>query len=207
MPERIQIVDENDQPIWTIDSSEYIVNDRHLRLRADSCTTPAGKRVDNYYVLEMRDWVNCIAIDKHDNVVMLQHYRHGTQKYHLEFIGGGIETSDASPEAAARREAREEAGYDGGVFYHIGTGYPNPANHTNKVHTFLAVGGSTSQEQALEAGETLTVQKIPFKDVVRQMSAPGAVYPCLYTAALFYANNFIKSSQDPRVAHLKQYLV
>lgn len=197
----------DDLPIWTIDNSQYIVNDKYLRLRVDACTTPAGTKVDTYYVLELSDWVNCIAIDTTGNVIMLRHYRHGLRKYLLEFIGGGIETTDISPEAAARREAKEEAGYNGGTFYHVGTGYPNPANHTNKVHTFLAVGGTINQGQALETGETLVVQKIPFKDVVKQMSTPDAVYPSLYVAALFYAINFIRTSHDPSLARLKDEII
>ena len=200
-------MDSNDnlQP-WTIDSSEYVVNDRYLKLRADSCTTPEGGKVNKYYVLELSDWINCIAIDENDNAIMLRHYRHGLQKYLLEFVGGGIETTDASPEAAARRELEEEAGYTGGTLYHVGTGYPNPANHTNKVHTFLAVGGKIDRTQMLEVGETITVEKIPLEKVISQMTTPNAVYPSLYIAALFYAVNFIRNSTDPAVARLKKYL-
>jgi 8-oxo-dGTP pyrophosphatase MutT (NUDIX family) len=137
---------------------------------------------------------------------MLRHYRHGVQKYLLEFIGGGIEPTDTSPEAAAKREAQEEAGYSGGTFYHVGTGYPNPANHTNRVHTFLAVGGKIDHGQNLEVGETIIVEKVPFKTVIEQMSAPAAIYPTLYIAALFYAVNYIRASPDPALEHLKKYV-
>ncbi len=195
-----------DLPIWTIDSSEYIVNDRFLKLRADACTTPQGGKVGKYYVLELADWVNCLAIDEDDNVIMLRHYRHGVQKYLSEFIGGGIETTDASPETAAKRELEEETGYTGGTFYHVGTGYPNPANHTNKVHTFLAVGGKIDRDQNLEVGESIVIEKIPFKTVVEQMSASDATYPSIYVAALFYAMNFIRSSSDPALEHLKKFV-
>lgn len=195
-----------DLPIWTIDSSEYIVDDRFLKLRADTCTTPQGGKVDRYYVLELDDWVNCIAIDEDDNVVMLRHYRHGVQKYLMEFIGGVIEATDASPETAAKRELEEETGYTGGMFYHVGTGYPNPANHTNRVHTFLAVGGKIDREQNLEVGESIIVEKIPFKTAIEHMSAPDAVYPCIYIAALFYVMNFIRASSDPGLQHLKKFV-
>jgi 8-oxo-dGTP pyrophosphatase MutT (NUDIX family) len=197
----------HDLPIWTIDSSKYIVDDRFLKLRLDSCTTPQGGKVGTYYVLEYKnDWVNCLAIDTDDNVVMLKHYRHGIRKYVSEFIGGGIESDDASPEAAARRELEEEAGYAGGRLYHVGTGYPNPANHTNKVHTFLAVGGTIASDQNLEAGETIMVEKIPFQTVIEQMRAPDAIYPSIYIAAMFYVANFIRASSDPTLQHLKKFV-
>jgi len=195
-----------ESPKWTIDSSEYVVNDRFLKLRADACTTPQGGKVDKYYVLELDDWVNCIAFDSDDNVIMLKHYRHGVQKYLMEFIGGGMEKTDASPEAAAKREIEEETGYTGGSLYHVGTSYPNPANHTNQVHTFLTVGGKISQDQNLEVGETITLEKIPFKTVIEQMSRPGAIYPAIYIAALFHTMNFIRASNDPALKHLKKYV-
>lgn len=193
-------------PIWTIDNSEYVVNDRFLTLRRDSCTTPSGGKVDTYYVLELRDWVNCIAIDTDDNVIMLRHYRHGVQKYLMEFVGGSLEATDASPELAAKRELEEETGYTGGTFFHVGTSYPNPANHTNKVHTFLVVGGSIRHSQNLETGETLLVGKVPLKTVIDEMSKPDSISPAIYIAALFHAMNFIRTSHEPLVAHLKKYL-
>jgi 8-oxo-dGTP pyrophosphatase MutT (NUDIX family) len=195
-----------DHPIWTIDSSEYVVNDRYLKLRRDSCTTPQGGKVGTYYVLELSDWVNCIAIDEDDNVIMLRHYRHGVQKYIMEFIGGGIEATDASPQMAAKRELEEETGYTGGTLHRVGSSYPNPANHTNQVHTFLAVGGSIDRDQNLEVGETITVEKVPFKTVIEEMSKPDSVYPAIYLAALFHAVNFIRASEDPTLEHLKKYL-
>lgn len=197
---------DKDLPIWTIDSSKYIVNDRFLKLRSDICTTPEGGKVNGYYVLELNDWVNCIAIDNDDNVIIVQHYRHGVQKYIPEFIGGVIDDTDPSPMEAAKREMQEETGYTGGSYYHVGTSYPNPANHTNQVHTFLAVGGKIDHDQNLEAGETLIVKKVPFETVIQQMSAPDALYPALYITALFHVMNYIRTSSDPTLTHLKQYV-
>jgi 8-oxo-dGTP pyrophosphatase MutT (NUDIX family) len=196
---------DKDLPIWTIDNSEYIINDRYLKLRRDSCTTPQGGKVDTYYVLELKDWVNCIAIDENDNVMMLRHYRHGVQKYLMEFIGGGMEEGE-SPEEAAKREVEEETGYTGGAVFHVGTSYPNPANHTNQVYTYLSVGGKISQDQNLEVGETITIEKIPLKTVIEEMSKPDSVYSAIYIAALFHAMNFIRESHDPALKHLKKYI-
>lgn len=192
-------------PMWTIGNSGYVVNDRFLKLRADSCTTPEGDKVGPHYVLELSDWVNCIAIDKDDNVMILRHYRHGIRKYLMEFVGGAIEKNE-SPEMAAKRELEEETGYTGGFFYHVGTSYPNPANHTNQVYTFLAIDGKVTQAQRLEIGETIHVEKVPLKTVIEEMSKPNTVYSAIYMAALFHAMNYIRTSDDPRLERLKKYV-
>jgi ADP-ribose pyrophosphatase len=193
-------------PIWTINSSEYIVDDKYMKLRVDSCTTPQGGAVDRYYVIEYGDWINCLAIDADGNAVMLKHYRHGVRKYLPEFVGGCIEPQDASPEAAARRELEEEAGYTGGTLYNVGIGYPNPASHTNKVYSFLAVGGKIDREQSLEVGESIDVEKIPFQKLLEQMRRPGSMYQSMYIATMFYAINFIRESSEPELQRLKRFI-
>lgn len=94
---------------------------------------------------------------------MVLHYRHGIDEYLPESVSGGLEGHDISPEVGIKRELEEELGYTGGEIHHIGTNYPNPANHTNKVHSFIAVGGSCSQAQKLEKGEDLHIMKIRLK--------------------------------------------
>jgi len=70
----------------------------------------------------------------------------------------------------------------------------------------LAVGGKIEQDQDLEVGETITVEKIPLKTVIEEMSRPDSIYPAIYIAALFHAMNFIRASEDPKLRHLKKYL-
>lgn len=145
---------------WQTNNSKYLVNDRWLRLRADSCTTPDGHSIEPYYVFEYSDWVNCFVIDDNNDVLMLKQYRHGANEYLLELVSGGLEGHDASPEEGIRRELEEELGYVGGEMHQLGTSYPNPANHTNKVYSFIAIGGSCKQAQKLEKGENLQTTKI-----------------------------------------------
>ncbi len=144
---------------WKITASKYIVNDRWLKLRADTCVTPDGHILDPFYIFEYPDWVTCLVIDDNFEAIMIRQYRHGARDYILEFASGYIDPHDATPEKAARRELAEELGYVGGNIFQTGISYANPAIQTNKIHSFLAVGGSCDEAQSLEAGENLHIEK------------------------------------------------
>jgi 8-oxo-dGTP pyrophosphatase MutT (NUDIX family) len=179
---------------WQINSSKYIVNDRWLKLRADSCTTPDGRVIDPYYVFEYPEWVNCFVVDDNNDVLMLRHYRHGAGEYLLELVAGAAEVSDTSLKESIRRELLEELGYTGGEVHHLGATYPNAATHTNKVHSFIAIGGSCTQPQQLEKGETLHVTKVALQDIIDQFDNGilNETYQSTMLLTMFLAVNFLR---------------
>jgi ADP-ribose pyrophosphatase len=154
---------------WKITKSKTLVDDRWLKLRADSCITPAGGIVDTYYVAELPIWANCVVVDPENNLIMVRHYRHGIEEYLLEFVSGAIDKSDISPMAGMKRELEEEIGYVGGEIYQTGVSYANPGFQTNKVYSFLAIGGDCTKEQQLEAGESLSIEKVPLNELIQSM--------------------------------------
>lgn len=149
---------------WQLMNSHDIVNDRWLRLRANTYTTPDGHEISPYYVSEFPDWVNCFVIDENDDVLMVNHYRPAVHKYLPELVGGCIEEHDDSPEAGMRRELAEELGYTGGTIKQTSVSHPNAASHTNTLYTFIAFGGSCTKSQDLEIGESLEILRIPYKN-------------------------------------------
>lgn len=181
---------------WQITSSRTLINDKWLKLRVDSCVTPAGGKVDTYYVMEPNDWANCVVIDSDNNLIMVRHYRHAIKDFLLEFVSGGIEKDDPSPVVGIKRELEEEIGYVGGEIYQTGISYPNPGLQTNKVYSFLAIGGKCSKEPQLEAGESLSVEKIPLFKLIESIENPGSgvTYQAMHIVSLYAALNFIKKS-------------
>ena len=183
---------------WKTLASKYLVNDRWLKLRADTVETPDGNTLDPFYVLEFPDWINCLVVDNNDNALMIRQYRHGAKEYVLEIIGGSTEQYDESIEDAIRRELNEELGYIGGEVILTGVSYANPANQTNKIYSYFA----------FEPGENIIVEKMPFVDMVQKLSTSGVdeVFQSYNITNLHFALRFIKQSDNPRLKQLREKL-
>lgn len=169
---------------------------------------PDGQEVKDYYLLEYPTWVNVIALTPDNKIILVNQFRPGAEKT-LRGIPAGslIEGQDPSPEAAIKRELTEETGYGNGKFIHIGTRYPNPANHTNVVFSYLAIGVEPTFT-ATDHEEGTTVETVPFIDYVKNVyDNPTSEHEqSIFTAALSLAIMFILKTQDPQLEYLRQEL-
>jgi ADP-ribose pyrophosphatase len=146
---------------WRVLASRLLYEDPFVRLRADRCRTAEGAVVDSYAVLEAPDGVNVVALMSDGmRLVLVREYRHGCGEVLLGLPAGSVDPTDASHEAAARRELLEETGYGGGRFVPVVTCYANAPRQTNRVTTFLAVGVMPMAAQALDAGGAEMVEVV-----------------------------------------------
>ena len=171
---------------WKLLQSAYIIQDRWLSLRADTCQLPNGRTVAPYYVLEYPPWVNVVALTKDEHVVLVRQYRHGVQQTVVELPSGTVEQTDASPLAAMKRELLEETGYAGEVWYETGKLSPNSANHTNLTYCFLAMGVTRIAEPLADDTEHIETVFMPLVEVVR-VASNGGLLQALHIGALFFA--------------------
>ena len=143
---------------WRVLSSRISFADRWLRVRTDRCETGHGARVEAYHVLESGDWVNIVALTRDGcRLLLAREYRHGRGEIVIGLVGGSMEPTDGSVEAAARRELLEETGYGGGVFMPVLTGYANAARQNNLITTFLAVAVAPVSAPCPDGAETVEV--------------------------------------------------
>jgi 8-oxo-dGTP pyrophosphatase MutT (NUDIX family) len=171
---------------WQLVKSEYIVQDRWLSLRADTCQLPNGRMVAPYYIFEYPTWVNVVALTQDHHVVLVRQYRHGVQQTVLELPSGTVEATDISPLAAIQRELLEETGYTGAVVVETGRLSPNAANHANWTYCFLATGVEQVAEPVPEEAECVETVLMPLADVVR-LASQGGLWQALHVGALFLA--------------------
>lgn len=168
---------------WDLVSSRKNHALRIFDLRIDQARSPRTQEVHDFYVLESMDWVNVIPITPDDLIVLIRQYRHGTREITLEIPGGIVEPGD-SPEEAARRELREETGFEGAEMVSIGRVHPNPAFLNNHCFTYVArdvVRTGTQTQDEKEDIEVLLRPASEIPDLIRQ----GQITHSLILAAFY----------------------
>lgn len=150
---------------WKVLASEYLAKKPWFTVRHESLELPDGRCIPDYYVLEFPDWVNVIAVTTEGKYVMVSQYRHGLEETAYELVAGVSEPSDASMLDAAKRELEEETGYGGGQWRLLTVVSPNPSNHNNLTHCFLATGVEPLGPQHLDPTEELSVHLLTLDEV------------------------------------------
>lgn len=168
---------------WKTLSSEYLIQRPWLTARRDSVELPDGRVHPEYYVLEYPAWVNVIAITPENRFVMIEQYRHGLGDVFIELVAGVVEDGE-EPQAAARRELLEEAGYAGGDWELLTVLSQNPSTTTNLTYCYLARGVVKVADQHLDATEDIAVHLLTEAEVCNLL-ARDAIKQSLMAAPLW----------------------
>jgi ADP-ribose pyrophosphatase len=138
---------------------------RHDRVvvREDILQLPEGHQ-RCYPVLQLGESAGIVPIMADGHVILIRQYRHVTGGFCWEIPGGGIHPGE-SPDEAAQRELREEAGYRAGRLRRLGGFWPNNAYLDEVIHVYLGED-LTPDPLPADQDEHLERRAFPFSEAL-----------------------------------------
>ncbi len=117
-------------------SSETVYTGKIVSLKVDRITLPGGG-VAVREVVDHPGAVVIVALDDSGNVYLVRQYRHPIGRYLLELPAGGLEPGE-DPLTTARRELREEVGFEARHWAELGSFFSSPGFANERLDAFLA---------------------------------------------------------------------
>jgi ADP-ribose diphosphatase len=151
---------------WQRVESEWAFRSGFVSIRRDRCRLPDGRISPDMYFMELRDFAMTVAVTPAGEVLLSREYKHGTGDVAYTLPAGFIEGGEA-PAAAARRELREETGYDGEAFESLGAYFVFPSFSGARGSIFLARGVERVTTPHPDEFEEIEVVSVPL-DHLRQ---------------------------------------
>lgn len=168
---------------WSRLGSDVLFRHRLFELRRETLGADGGARREAV-VLDAPSWVNVIARDGDDRVLLVRQWRFGIAATTLEIPGGMIDPGETA-RVAAERELLEETGYRAARWNELGAVDPNPAFLTNRCTTFLAEGLERMGEPGGDGEEELEVELVPLGGIAGRIVA-GEIRHALVIAAFYF---------------------
>ena len=132
-----------------------------VRVFSDEIKLPSGRIIDNFYHIELPEYVMILGKDHQGKILVLKRFAPALRKLVWDFPSGTLEKGEA-PETAAKRELLEETGYEAQHWQNAGTFTPNGSKGCGKGHFFIAQGLKKTASPRKDDTEVL---KIFFKPI------------------------------------------
>lgn len=131
-------------------------------VRRDEVRLPDGTETEYHYVDESPAVV-ILPLTPDGDIVVIDEWRQAVGRVNRGLPAGSME-GDEDRTAAARRELREETGYEAGTITHLLTTEPSNGIANSVHHHFVAADCEPTAEQELDDNESIRVDTVGYDD-------------------------------------------
>jgi 8-oxo-dGTP pyrophosphatase MutT (NUDIX family) len=175
---------------WTVKSSEKVYADDFAEFWVDEVLKPDGEP-GRRATLRMKSGVAVLAIDGEGFAHLVKTFRYAVGKHCVETVQGSIEENE-EPEAAARRELKEELGIEAGELTDLGLVDAITSQVFSPARLYLARSLSFGEPDT-DSTETLEPFKVKFEEAVR-MVMDGRVTQGISCTLILKASRILNNS-------------
>lgn len=180
----------------TLKTADLYVADPWLRLSIQQVELPDGRVVDDYYRIQMQDYVVIFAQVPDGRVILLNQYRHGVGKVSLTLPGGGL-IQDEVPLAAAQRELLEETGYTASEWRSLPSFVSSANYRCSEGHIFVAQNAHKIAEPDSGDLEEMEVVLMTPADLVQAVQHQQVVVLGALAAIALALNPVFQATKKP----------
>ena len=179
---------QNKKSAWKVLNRSKVLKTPIFDIFLEHSICPRNGKGGNFYVFDIRNWVNIVAVTKEQKIVMIRQFRQGSKTYEYEIPGGLIDDTDSSPLEAGIRELREETGYAGTNGRIIGKVLPNPALQGNVCYTALVENAEKVSSTAMEDAEDIETFLVTIPELEKMIRKGEIMYGLVLNALSFFLN-------------------
>ena len=174
-------------PRWKVHSRHLEVQRQPwLEVFRETIELPDGRLVDDFYSVDMQDFVVVVAITRAGDVVVEKLYRHGAGSVTWSLPAGYVNVGE-SPLDAGIRELREETGYEAAAWTSLGRFIVDGNRGCGWCNCFLATGAEIVVEPNSNDLADAHVSTMPLERL-SELLAVGEVAELASAAALGLAS-------------------
>jgi len=169
---------------WTLVDTAPIFQNQWLQVKKKSYLHDAQPDITEYFVVERAPFVVVVAIDGTD-LLMVRHYRHGTDATYLELPAGYRDAGESAIDAA-RRELLEETGYAAGDATLLGELHPLPG-YIRSSASIVICPQVRFLGDVIDTNEIEQVVRVPTARAI-EMIVKGEITEMQAVSAILFAN-------------------
>ena len=179
---------------YNLVEKQLIYTGQRIRLEVHHLEDEQGHRIRKEVCVHPGAVVVLPFLDA-NTIVLIRNLRYTLSQYLLELPAGALEKNE-DPMNAAGRELLEETGYLAQRMQPLFNFYTSPGILSEKMYAFAAYD-LQKDKQALEPGEQIELQTVPFDEALR-MVASGQIHDGKTIATLLFYNTYKQFHVDQK---------
>ena len=136
-----------------------------LEIGEEDIELPDGRVIENFSRITTRDFAIVVPLTADDHTMLIRSYKHGVRAISRSFPAGYLEDGE-EPLAGAKRELREETGWEADEWTPLGRFVVDGNYGYGTMHAYLATGARPVAEPESGDLEEMELERVPWDEAI-----------------------------------------